>query len=29
MQVILIQDVNNLGGAHELVNVKSGYGRNF
>ncbi len=29
MQVILVQDVNNLGGAHELVNVKSGYGRNF
>ncbi len=29
MQVILIQDVNNLGGAHELVNVKSGYGRNY
>jgi len=29
MQVILIQDVNNLGGAHELVNVKNGYGRNF
>jgi len=29
MQVILIQDVNHLGSAHELVNVKSGYGRNF
>jgi large subunit ribosomal protein L9 len=29
MQVILIQDVNNLGGANELVNVKSGYGRNY
>jgi large subunit ribosomal protein L9 len=29
MQVILIQDVNNLGGANELVTVKSGYGRNF
>lgn len=29
MQVILIKDVNNLGGAHELVTVKSGYGRNF
>ena len=29
MQVILIQDVNNLGGAHELVTVKTGYGRNF
>ena len=29
MQVILIQDVNNLGGVHELVTVKNGYGRNF
>ena len=29
MQVILIQDVNNLGGAHELVTVKDGYARNF
>jgi large subunit ribosomal protein L9 len=29
MQVILIQDVNNLGGANELVTVKNGYGRNF
>lgn len=29
MQVILIQDVNNLGGAHELVSVKNGYARNF
>ena len=29
MQVILIQDVNNLGGANELVNVKSGYARNY
>lgn len=29
MQVILIQDVNNLGGAHELVNVKNGYARNY
>jgi len=29
MQVILIQDVNNLGGANELVNVKNGYARNF
>lgn len=29
MQVILIQDVNQLGSANELVNVKSGYGRNF
>lgn len=29
MQVILIQDVNNLGGVNELVSVKSGYARNF
>jgi large subunit ribosomal protein L9 len=29
MQVILIQDVNNLGGVAELVTVKSGYARNF
>lgn len=29
MQVILIQDVNNLGGAYELVTVKDGYGRNY
>ncbi len=29
MQVILIQDVNNLGGSNELVTVKNGYGRNF
>jgi len=29
MQVILIQDVNNLGGANELVTVKAGYGRNY
>ncbi len=29
MQVILIQDVNNLGGASELVTVKNGYGRNY
>ena len=29
MQVILIQDVNNLGGAHELVTVKNGYARNY
>ncbi len=29
MQVILIQDVNNLGGRNELVTVKNGYGRNF
>ena len=29
MQVILIQDVNNLGGKNELVSVKNGYARNF
>jgi large subunit ribosomal protein L9 len=29
MQVILIQDVNNLGGVNELVTVKDGYGRNY
>jgi len=29
MQVILIQDVDNLGGANELVTVKNGYARNF
>ena len=29
MQVILIQDVNNLGGVIELVTVKNGYGRNY
>ncbi len=29
MQVILIQAVDNLGGANELITVKNGYGRNF
>jgi len=29
MQVILIQDVNNLGGVNELVTVKNGYARNY
>lgn len=29
MQVILIQDVNNLGGINELVTVKNGYARNY
>jgi large subunit ribosomal protein L9 len=29
MEIILIQDVDNLGGANEVVNVKSGYARNF
>ena len=29
MEVILIQDVDNLGAAHEKVNVKNGYARNY
>ncbi|NDA61845.1 MAG: 50S ribosomal protein L9 [Chitinophagia bacterium] len=29
MQVILIQDVDNLGARNELVTVKNGYARNF
>lgn len=29
MQIILIQDVDNLGAAHELVDVKPGYARNY
>jgi large subunit ribosomal protein L9 len=29
MQIILIQDVNNLGKAGELVKVRPGYGRNY
>ena len=29
MQVILIKDVDHLGGINELVNVKNGYARNF
>lgn len=29
MQVILIQDVDNLGGSTELVTVKNGYARNY
>ena len=29
MQIILIQDVDNLGGANEVVTVKNGYARNF
>ena len=29
MQVILIQDVDNLGAANELVSVKNGYARNY
>ena len=29
MEVILIQDVDNLGSAHEKVGVKNGYARNY
>jgi len=29
MEVILIQDVDNLGGVNEVVKVKNGYARNF
>ena len=29
MEVILIQDVDNLGAVNEVVKVKSGYARNF
>ena len=29
MQVILIQDVDNLGGRNELIAVKNGYARNY
>ena len=29
MQIILLQDVENLGNAHEVVTVKDGYGRNY
>ena len=29
MEVILIQDVDNLGGASEVVKVRNGYARNF
>ena len=29
MQVILIKDVDNLGSAHEMVEVRPGYARNF
>ena len=29
MEVILIQDVDNLGGANEKVKVKNGYARNY
>jgi large subunit ribosomal protein L9 len=29
MQIILIKDVDNLGSAHEMVEVKPGYARNY
>jgi len=29
MEVILLQDIQKLGTKHEVVNVKSGYGRNY
>ena len=29
MEVILIQDVNTLGGKNEVVKVKNGYARNY
>ena len=29
MEVILVQDVDNLGAAHEKVKVRNGYARNF
>jgi len=29
MEVILIQDVDNLGGANEVVKVRNGYARNY
>jgi large subunit ribosomal protein L9 len=29
MQIILIKDVDNLGAAHELVEVRPGYARNY
>lgn len=29
MDIILIQDVDNLGGAHEIVKVRNGYARNY
>ncbi|HMH32617.1 MAG TPA: 50S ribosomal protein L9 [Puia sp.] len=29
MEIILIQDVDNLGAAHEKVTVRNGYARNF
>ena len=29
MKVVLLEDVQNVGKAGEIVNVKDGYGRNF
>lgn len=29
MQVILVKDMDNLGSAHEVVNVRPGYARNY
>ena len=29
MEIILIQDVDNLGGVNEVVKVRNGYARNF
>jgi len=29
MEIILIQDVDNLGAKNEVVSVKNGYARNF
>ncbi|HVK96751.1 MAG TPA: 50S ribosomal protein L9, partial [Flavisolibacter sp.] len=29
MEIILIQDVDNLGGRNELVKVRNGYARNY
>ena len=29
MQVILLENIRNLGNVGEVVNVKDGYGRNF
>ena len=29
MEIILIQDVDNLGGKNEVVRVKNGYARNY
>ena len=29
MQIILLEDIRNLGDVGQVVNVKDGYGRNF